>query len=84
MDKPEWENAKCEVCGEKAVAQVFDMAKRQDLRTGAMKARHFGKPHLFCEEHKRESIWYELAPIDSTDEAANAEVTSRPTQRAND
>lgn len=71
MDKLEWENAKCEVCGAQAVVQVFDMAKREDLRTGVMKARHFGKPHLFCEEHKRESIWFELAPIDFSDEAAN-------------
>lgn len=71
MDKLEWEKAKCEVCGAQAVVQVFDMAKRVDLRTGVMKARHFGKPHLFCDEHNRDSIWFELEPIDMSDESAN-------------
>jgi hypothetical protein len=47
--------------------QVFDMAKREDLRTGQMKARHFGMPHLFCDDHKRESILYELSPIEMND-----------------
>lgn len=68
MDKSDWDNAKCEVCGGKAVVQVFDMAKRIDLRSGQMKARHFGMPHLFCDEHKRDSIWFELAPKDMTDD----------------
>ena len=60
MDKSDWENAKCEVCGAKAVFQVFDMAKYEDPQTGMFKARTFGKPHLFCDQHKRDSIWYRL------------------------
>jgi hypothetical protein len=67
MNESDWKNAKCEVCGAHAVVQVFDMAKREDLRTGQMKARHFGMPHLFCDDHKRESILYELSPIEMND-----------------
>lgn len=58
-----WEKAKCEVCGEPAVTQVFDMLQYVEMPSGITKAKHYGGPHLFCKEHTRESYWRKMGPI---------------------
>lgn len=58
-----WAEAKCEICGMPAVTQVFDLLQYADEPTGLPKARHYGQPHFYCEEHSRKSYWTEMGPI---------------------
>ena len=54
---------KCEVCQKEAVVQIWDVQRRPDYRTGVINIEHYGLPHIFCADHKRDSIERDGPPI---------------------
>ena len=59
----DWATARCEVCGAQVAVQVFDLIEFEDAATGLRRVRHHGGPHLFCDEHKRESRRTKIGPM---------------------
>jgi hypothetical protein len=54
---------KCEVCELPSNIYVFDLMRSVDKKIGIMTLEHFGKPHFFCDAHKRDAFVHdELNP----------------------